>query len=548
MALLLTEASFQGLLEAAPDAFIVVDAQGSIVLVNSQAEALFGYQRNALIGELIEKLIPARFHAVHTQHRSAYMDHPQTRPMAEGRTLVALRADGTEFYAEISLSPFPTAAETLVTAVIRDISDRKRAAEELERQVRERTAHLNVLLQFSGELLMARQPDAILQRALYHTLTCLTTAQHSAVYLYDQDAHMLQLQATSGVELLPPQQIAPHQGLIGAAWSSSQRQQGPFDQPDSAPDSLQMYMIAQPLIARTAVGVLVVGHQDPDISMEELRTLEGIANLTAAAIEQEQQRLRTARLSSLVANLEAQHQHMAERLTSAEAAMVQSARLAAMGQLAASIAHEINNPLYAVRNSLELLEDDLPTELKDSVYLGLARDQLQRIARIIERMRDFYRPPQGEFSAVDLHQIIAETLELAELHVRSGVDVQLIFQPAATLPRVIGVADQLRQVLLNLVLNALDAMVEGGTLTIQTELQDQAVVVSVRDNGIGIPAADLATIWEPFFTTKAHGTGLGLAITAHIIQHHQGRIDVKSTPHKGTTFFITLPTQTKGLV
>jgi len=152
-----TDTKFQLLLESAPDAIVIVDRAGRITIVNSQAERLFGYDRDMLIGQPIEIMLPERLHDRHAGHRAGYIGEPHTRPMGIGLDLVARRRDGSEFPVEVSLSPLQTEDGMLVTSVIRDITDRKHAADELERQVQRRTAHLNALLDFSQELLLQRR-------------------------------------------------------------------------------------------------------------------------------------------------------------------------------------------------------------------------------------------------------------------------------------------------------------------------------------------------------------------------------------------------------
>ncbi len=298
-----------------------------------------------------------------------------------------------------------------------------------------------------------------------------------------------------------------------------------------------------PLVAHEqAVGVLLLMRNSGSglFAAEAQATLEGLANLTAAAILEERSVRRAANLSSQLASLEEQQRVLTERLSSAEAAILQAARLAAVGQLAASIAHEINNPLYAARNALFLLEDG-PSEPRDAAnYLAIARDQLTRIAGIIQRMRDFYRPARGDLAPANLNQLLEDTLALAVFNTRH-VAIEMIFTPDHTLPNVLCNADQLRQVFLNLVLNAIEAMPDGGTLTVRTIAGPTVAVIEIQDTGIGIPSDIRSHLFEPFFTNKPNGTGLGLSISAHIVTQHGGQIEVDSTENVGSTFRVVLP-------
>ena len=557
------EAKFQGLLESAPDAIVIVDTGGRIAIVNSQTERMFGYNRSELIGQPVEILVPERFHTRHERQRTRYVADPRTRPMGAGLPLSARRKDGSEFPAEISLSPLRTEEGLLVTSVIRDITDRQRAAEELERQVQRRTAHLNALLQFSSEFLLERSLDAVLQRASSHAMSLVPEAQRGAIYLYDRQGHRLVLRASTGFNQLPQVSRPVDLGIMGLAFTTRRSQvlnsvaefeaamaERPPGEREHVLQALDLQappggMMAIPLIARDqAIGVLLLLRETGSgpFAAEARSTLEALANQTAAAILAEQSRYEAATLSTQVAHLEEQQRKMAEHLTSVEAGMLQAARLAAVGQLAASIAHEINNPLYAARNCLYLLEDDLPAELRDSPYLSMARDQLARIAGIIERMRDFYRPPRGEMAPNDLNRLLEETLALAGLQLRHGA-INIIFAPAHDLPPVVCNADQLRQVFLNLVLNAVEAMPDGGTLTVRTETRPTLAIVEIRDTGVGIPDEIRPRLFEPFFTNKPSGTGLGLSISAHIVTQHGGQIEVESSEGEGSTFRIALPYQ-----
>jgi two-component system NtrC family sensor kinase len=557
------ETTFQALLEAAPDAIVIVDQIGRIIMANSQTERLFGYSRTELIGQLVEMLLPEHLRAVHTRHRAGYVAAPRTRPMGIGLDLVARHKDGSLIPVEISLSSIPADDGLLVTSVIRDVSERKRAADELERQVQRRTAHLNVLLELSKELLTARGLDGILQRVLSHAMALVPEAQRGAIYLYDETSERLALRASAGLSPLSSFSVPVDLGVIGLAFASRRVQVTESVAefvalvPEIAGAERQSLLrtldlqevpsgvVAIPLIAHDqAIGVLrlIRTSGEGPFAAEARATLEGLANLAAAAILEEHSARAAATLSSQVEHLEEQQRSLAARLTSAEAAGLQAARLAAVGQLAASIAHEINNPLYAARNSLYLLEDDLPVDLRGSTYLGIARDQLARIARIIERMRDFYRPDRGELAPADINDLLEGTLALTGLNLRH-VAIDLIFTPAPELPSVVGNGDQLRQVFLNLILNAIDAMPNGGTLTVRTIAEPSVAVIEIADSGIGIPADIRPRLFEPFFTNKSNGTGLGLSISAHIVTQHGGQIEVESSEGQGSTFRVILPYQ-----
>jgi two-component system NtrC family sensor kinase len=555
--------SFAALLEAAPDAMVIVDAEGQIVLANGQTEQLFGYPRSELIGQPVELLLPEALHQRHTQHRASYIHAPRTRPMGVGLRLVARRRDGSVFSVEISLSPLDTPDGTLVTAVIRDVTDRQREADLLEQQVQQRTAHLNALLQFSQELLGVRGLDAVLQRALSQALALVPEADRGAIYLASPADGLPTLQASAGFELPLPARLSLNDGMAGRAFATKQfllthsavalkaslpsltNEQQQRLLAEYGLQRLPSGMLAAPLIAHEqAIGVLLLLRTAGEGPFAEgaQPTLQGLAQLAAAAIWEDQRAHEAASLTSRLEQLEAQQQAMTERLSSAEGAMLQAARLAAVGQLAASVAHEINNPLYAARNALYLLEDDLPPSLRDAPFLAIARTELARIAGIIERMRDFYRPPRGEMAPHGLNRLLEETLVLVDLNLRH-TPIRMIFAPDEGLPDVVCNSDQLRQVFLNLVMNAIEAMPDGGTLTIRTVAGTTVAMIEVEDTGVGIPESIRERLFEPFFTNKANGTGLGLSISAHIVTQHGGQIAVESTEGQGTTFRVVLPYQ-----
>ncbi|HWS55733.1 MAG TPA: ATP-binding protein [Pyrinomonadaceae bacterium] len=225
-----------------------------------------------------------------------------------------------------------------------------------------------------------------------------------------------------------------------------------------------------------------------------------------------------------------------------EQQLFESEKLAAVGRLAASIAHEVNNPLEAIKNSLYLLSTGKGGEQHER-FLDVARKETERVSHIIRQMLGFARR-SGEVEWVDANHLLEETLILVEKKMRQArVEVARRFD--AGLPRVRARADQLRQVFLNLMLNAQQAIEGAGRITIATSRYEQAlqptISVQISDTGRGISEADVARIFEPFFSTRTKGTGLGLWVTQDIVRHHGGRIEVTSAEGRGTTFNIILP-------
>ncbi len=223
-----------------------------------------------------------------------------------------------------------------------------------------------------------------------------------------------------------------------------------------------------------------------------------------------------------------------------EQQLFESEKLAAVGRLAASIAHEVNNPLEAIKNALYLMQgtgDD-----KNTRFLEIARKETERVSHIIRQMLGFARRP-GEVDWVDINQLLEETLVLLEKKMRQ-LKIRITRSFDAELPRIRARADQLRQVFLNLIINAQQAINGDGEIVISTARYEQAlqpsILVQLSDSGVGIAEDDLARIFDPFFSTGKKGTGLGLWVTQDIVRQHGGRIEVSSEIGRGTVFSIVL--------
>jgi PAS domain S-box-containing protein len=225
-----------------------------------------------------------------------------------------------------------------------------------------------------------------------------------------------------------------------------------------------------------------------------------------------------------------------------EQQLFESEKLAAVGRLAASIAHEVNNPLEAIKNSLFLLQSNAGAEL-NTRFLEIARKETERVSHIIREMLGFARR-SGGVEWVNVNQLIEETLVLVDKKLRqSGIKVIRNFDEG--LPEVHARPDQLKQVFLNLILNAQQAIERKGEISISTSRHTTALApsisVEITDSGIGIGEDEMTRIFEPFFSTRKKGTGLGLWVTQDIVRHHGGRIEVSSVQGRGTMFQIILP-------
>ncbi len=229
-----------------------------------------------------------------------------------------------------------------------------------------------------------------------------------------------------------------------------------------------------------------------------------------------------------------------------EEQMVQNEKLTSLGLLAAGVAHEVNTPLAVISNYIQMLARQLPGDDPRHKLIERIVKQTFRASEIVNNLLNFSRTGAAEFAEVDLNSVVEETLSLVH-HPFKSARVNVIKSFEQPLPPVLGSTNRLQQVFLNLFMNARDAMPNGGMLEVRTWARNGSVEVEVTDTGVGIPRDSLTRIFDPFYTTKAtgRGTGLGLSVSYGIIKEHAGKIDVRSTPGKGTSFRLEFPVARK---
>jgi PAS domain S-box-containing protein len=507
-----------GLLEAAPDAIIAVDREGRIAVVNAQTVRMFGYERAELLGRSIDLLVPERFRDRHPGHRQAYLRDLRPRPMGAGVPLTARRRDGSEFPAEISLSAL--ASGGLVVAAVRDVSDR------IRREAK-----------FQG--LLEAAPDAIVGVAADGRIS-LVNAQAERLFGY-QRSELLGLPIET---LVPESARARHPHLRHRYFTD------PRPRPMGSGTALR---------ARRRDG----SEFPAEISLSALETEDGL--IVSAAIRDVSERIEAQAERQ---RLEAERERLAaaaerERL---EAQLQQAQRLESLGQLAGGVAHDFNNLLAVMLNYASFVAEQIQDAAEadpDGAWPQASRDLQQvlragrRATELTHQLLAFGRREVVRPRVLDLNVVIREVEQL--LLRTLGEHIQLHADLEPRLWPVLADPGQIEQVLVNLAVNARDAMPGGGALTVHTGNQELAadeagrmrppatpgryVRLRVADTGTGIPPDVLERVFEPFFTTKApgEGTGLGLATVYGIVTQAGGYATLHSTVGAGTVVTALFP-------
>lgn len=495
------------LLEALPDAIVAVDGDGIIVQVNSQAQELFGYFREELIGQKVEILVPEAYRAQHHSHRQTFAETPKTRRMGADLDLYGKRRNGSEFPVEIALSPVSTEKGSFVLSAIRDITDRKRIAEELRRANEELYRKtVEQIGEYRSRLasIIDSSEDAILSKNLDGTIA---SWNRGAERMYGYTLEEV---------------LGKHISLLA-----------PPDRADEISEILQQIIAGENVEHRESIRVTKDGrHLNVSISVSPLRN--AIGEIVGASV--------------IARDITAQKR--------TEAQLRQSQKMEAIGRLAGGVAHDFNNILGIINACTEFLRDRLDPASDTSTYVENIRKAIDRGKALTRQLLTFSRTSAVQPQLFDLNDRLKDIGKL--LRPLLGDDVEVLIVSKSSSSVIEADPGQLDQIVVNLAVNARDAMPRGGKLILevgqvkfeeayadrkQSLAAGRYILLTVSDTGTGMDEATVSRIFEPFFTTKelGKGTGLGLATVYGIVKQSGGQILVYSEPGQGTTFKLYFP-------
>jgi two-component system NtrC family sensor kinase len=414
-----------------------------------------------------------------------------------------------------------------------------------EQALRRRNQELAALIEINRMVTSSLDLDEVLGATIQGIREILQVEAGSLV-LVDEEADKLIFRTTFSPEQgwITGRTIEPGEGIVGyvVQFGEPKLVNNVEREPHFSPDvdeeaglaSRNILCVPLKIHDRMIGAIEIINKLDGAFSEQDLELLQAMAASVAVAVEN--------------ANLYNELADFAKELERSQAQLVQAEKMAAIGRLAASIAHEINNPLQAIHNSLHLSLHERLDGDKRLQYVRMAQTEVQRLIEIVQRMLDFYRPSRGGATPTDINSAVENVLALAHKRLQHG-HVRVHARLSPDLPLVPTVADQIAQVFLNIVINAIEAMPSGGDLRLETMLSEDGkwVLIRFHDAGIGMSPEQVANLFEPFYTTKPDGTGLGLAISYGIVERHGGTIEVSSQPSRGTTFVVKLPVQPVGV-
>jgi PAS domain S-box-containing protein len=531
-ALRYSEQNYRLVVETAPDAVISIDESGAILFANPATARIFGYDPTELIGKPLTILMPEFLRKLHENGFSRYLATGQRHINWQGTELTGLRKNGQEFPVEISFGELSRDGHKVFTGFIRDISERKQAEEMRAAHALQIAVRADVSIAFGKE----ESLKAILGQCSEAIVRHLDAA-FARIWTLSDDGKMLELQASAGMYThldglhseipmgqfkigMIAQERKPHltndvlnnPRISDRAWAEKE-----------AMASFAGYPLC---VGDRTIGVLAMFSRK-QLTPDTTETLASGADLIAQGIERKRAQ---------------------EALQMTQAELARVSRLTTMGELAASIAHEVNQPLTAVTNNsnacLRLLAaGNLQPEVLRRVLEEIVADAT-RASAVVTRIRGFIKKAPAEKNKLNMNEVIQEVLTLADRELYEN-RVRLDRQLTGALPLVLADRVQMQQVLLNLIMNGIEAMAEvtnrPRSLCMQSRIDESGdILVAVRDSGTGL-GSGADRVFTPFFTTKANGMGMGLSISRSLVESHGGRLwAAPNVPH-GAVFYFTLP-------
>ncbi|MFX1411455.1 MAG: PAS domain S-box protein [Promethearchaeota archaeon] len=569
-----SEARYRTLFESAPIGIGLATPEGQVLACNDAMCRMTGYSEAEL------RQIDLKDTYQNPEDRMRLLEQLQADGRVSDFEVGLRRKDGTPYYASLTINRLTLDGQDVLLMMSQDITERKQAEEALRHSLEETARGQRLLLalsQAAQAVQRARTPDEVYQTVGdklaelgYHAVIltlrteprpacpvrsrgerdegpqdeALTADQTHLVisHLTFAPAWVRMVEKLFGLRVqdyrLPLAPGGTYQRIMTTG-EATFAERGTEFMGEALPRPLRpvanrlagqlgvdQYIIAPLIVTGRAYGLLTVG--GTDLTEVDVPAVTAFANQAGIAIEN--------------AQLYEDLQHQMEELQRAQAQLIQSTKMAAIGTLAAGVAHELYNPLAVVLGFGQVLLKEATDD--DLTRKGLTHiiTETRRANDIVRGLLDFSRQSEQEQIEADVNQTVQETLALVrQLLEKSSVTVEERY--ASDLPLILLDVGRMKQVFLNLINNAFQAMPRGGTLTVTSERVGDEVAVRFADTGVGIPPDDLPRIFEPFFTTKpvGQGTGLGLSVSLGIVQEHGGRIEVESQEGQGSTFTVWLP-------
>ncbi|MEO6307770.1 MAG: PAS domain S-box protein [Nitrospiraceae bacterium] len=487
--LVASQARYKALFDLVADSVFMVDPKAMIVAVNKREEQTLGYAEAAVVGRSLLDIVLAGYH---DSLRGWLSDVISGQRNVSTQEIMVRHIGGLDMPVEMNLMPVGEAGQLLVMVQLRDITDRKRLErqldtyrEELEHNVKERTREIEETTQYL-ENLLENANDVIYTLDTEQRFTYVNSKIEAWGYRKDD--------------------------LIGRPYLVllSKRHRGKRLKSTLDIGAKQVYEVE--VVTRTG---------EPRAVMVSVSPLHGVEGAILGVLGIARDMTETKKLEQQIRNSE---------------------KLASVGKLAAGVAHEINNPLGGILNCLYNLRKGALSPSRQEEYWSSMEDGVRRVQKIVRQLLDFSQQHEPAFALTDINHVVDRVLVLTT-HLFAPNHIVLETGFGQGLPNVMVDRHMMEQVLMNLVLNAVQAMKDGGVLTIRTSVVEGICLIDVRDTGSCIPPAVLPRIFDPFFTTKSEGegTGLGLSVSLGIVERHGGKILVDSEVGKGTTFTLCLP-------